>query len=378
MKILLAPDKFRGSLSAEEVCTAMAEGIALVSGDIEIVALPMADGGEGTLEILRAYTHGSTHLAHVSDPLGRGIEAPFGLSGDGQVAFIEMAKASGLSLLKKQEQNPLHTSTLGTGQLVREALQKDVSEIVLGIGGSATNDAGMGLAVALGYEFLDKNGKTLIPNGQNLSAIANIKSPSQNITKNVKISVACDVANPLFGSNGAAHIFAAQKGASAQEILLLDEGLQNIARIVKQDLGKDFAQIPGAGAAGGLGFGLMTFADAQLKAGVHLLMDFMDFDQHLPNTNLILTGEGKFDAQTLGGKLIKGICDKATQHQIPVAVLCGTLDVSPQDLRLMGISYAASVLPRPMTLKEALTHAHRYVCEASYNLVNFYRIVAKY
>lgn len=371
MKILLAPDKFRGSLEAPQVCEAMAEGIRMVSSEIEVVSLPMADGGEGTLDLLLWYSGGKKQFAKVQDPLGRTIEAEYGISADSKTAFIEMATASGLRLLKSEERNPLKTSTFGTGELIKIVVESGVENIILGIGGSATTDAGIGMAAALGWQFLDVDGKELKPIGENLVKIKEIKQPTLPLYKtSLNIKVACDVTNPLFGESGAAYIYGPQKGADKEAVELLDKGLQNIAEVFNKDFGKDYAQIAGTGAAGGLGFGLMSFVNAELKEGVKLLMDFCDFDKNLKEVNLIITGEGKIDSQTLQGKLIKGITDKATHIKIPIVAICGTLDVSPKELQEIGINYATSILNRPMNLEDALKYGYEGVRNATFYLVN--------
>ncbi len=371
MKILLAPDKFRGSLEAPQVCEAMAEGIRMVSSEIEVVSLPMADGGEGTLDLLLWYSGGKKQFAKVQDPLGRTIEAEYGISADSKTAFIEMATASGLRLLKSEERNPLKTSTFGTGELIKIVVESGVENIILGIGGSATTDAGIGMAAALGWQFLDVDGKELKPIGENLVKIKEIKQPTLPLYKtSLNIKVACDVTNPLFGESGAAYIYGPQKGADKEAVELLDKGLQNIAEVFNKDFGKDYAQIAGTGAAGGLGFGLMSFVNAELKEGVKLLMDFCDFDKNLKDVSLIITGEGKIDSQTLQGKLIKGITDKATHIKIPIVAICGTLDVSPKELQEIGINYATSILNRPMNLEDALKYGYEGVRNATFYLVN--------
>ncbi|GAB2613673.1 glycerate 3-kinase [Emticicia sediminis] len=371
MKILLAPDKFRGSLDAPQVCEAMTEGIRMVSPEIEVVSLPMADGGEGTLDLLLWYSGGKKQTTKVQDPLGRIIDAKYGLSADGKTAFIEMATASGLRLLKNEERNPLKTSTLGTGELIKLVLEAGVENIILGIGGSATTDAGIGMATALGWQFLDENGKELKPIGDNLIKIKAMKPPSSTIyNSSLNIKVACDVTNPLFGENGAAYVYGPQKGADKQAVEHLDKGLQNIANVFERDFGKNYALISGTGAAGGLGFGAMAFINAELKEGVKLLMDFCGFDKNLKDVNIIITGEGKIDNQTLQGKLIKGITDRATHAKIPIAAICGTLDVSPQELQEIGINYATSILNRPMDLEDALKYGYEGVRNATFYLVN--------
>ena len=368
MKILLAPDKFRDSLDAQQVCQAMTEGIAMVSSEIEVVSLPMADGGEGTLDLLLWYSGGKKIKIKVSDPLGRIIEAEYGISANGKTAFIEMATASGLRLLTQEERNPLITSTFGTGELIKSAIETGVENIILGIGGSATNDAGIGMAHALGWHFLDDKGQELVPIGENLVKIKNIIPPPA--PDGMAIVVACDVTNPLYGENGAAYIYAPQKGANIAMVKQLDAGLQNISAIIEKDFEKNIASVAGTGAAGGLGFGAMFFLNAELKEGVKLLMDLCDFDEKLKDVNLIITGEGKIDGQTLQGKLIKGITHRANKFNIPIAAICGTLDVSPKELQEIGINYATSILNRPMNLDDALKYGYEGVQNATFYLVN--------
>jgi glycerate kinase len=375
MKFLLAPDKFRGSLTAYEVCQAMSDGIREVIPEAEIVVLPMADGGEGTAEILTLNAGGKMHTAFVSDPLGRRIEADYGLSADGQTAYIEMATASGLRLLYSDERNPLKTTTFGSGQLILEASEKGARHIILGIGGSATTDGGIGMAAALGWQFLDANGVALPPNGESLVKIQQIKPP-QHLPE-ITVEVACDVTAPLFGPDGAAHVYAPQKGADAAMVAQLELGLQHLAWVVKRDFGVDIAQVAGTGAAGGLGFGALFFLNAVLKEGVKIVMEQTHFESHLTDTDLVLTGEGKIDEQTLQGKLIAGIAGAAQKRDIPVAALCGALMVSPADLAHLGIAYATSILPRPMSLQEAIPYAYEGVKNSTHYLVKLLNQVKK-
>lgn len=365
MKILLAPDKFRGSLDAPQVCQAMAEGINMVSTDIETVSLPMADGGEGTLDLLLWYSGGQKKTARVHDPLGRIIEAEYGVSADGKTAFIEMATASGLSLLKPEERNPLLTSTYGTGELIKAAMEAGVDHIIMGIGGSATTDAGIGMAKALGWQFLDAANQEVEAVGGNLSLIQKI-IPSPLISQLPKFQIACDVTNPLYGINGAACVYGPQKGANIEAVNILDKGLEDFVKIT--GLPEEVFESQGFGAAGGLGFGCVFFLNATLKEGVKLLMDFCDFDTHLADVDLIITGEGKIDIQTLQGKLVKGITIKA--GKIPVAAICGTLDATPPQMQEIGISYAASILTRPQTLDEALKAGYIGARDTTFYLVN--------
>lgn len=370
MKILLAPDKFRGSLTAAEVCEAMSEGIRKALPNAEILAIPMADGGEGTAEILTHNAGGQMHSVSVSDPLGRKIMAEFGLAADGKTAYLEMAAASGLRLLQSHERNPLQTSTFGTGELIQEALNKGAQQLILGIGGSATTDGGVGMAAALGWRFEDKSGRNLVPNGGSLGQIQKIIPPA-NFTQ-INIQVACDVTAPLYGPTGAACVYASQKGANAEMVVQLDEGLKHLANLIQRDFGVDLAQVAGTGAAGGLGFGLLFFLNATLKEGVKIVMEQTYFEEKLLGVDLVFTGEGKMDDQTLQGKLIAGIAKAAQHNGIPVVALCGTLLITPEEVQRIGLSFATSILNRPMTLDEAIAYAHQGVSDSACQLTKFF------
>lgn len=367
MKILLAPDKFKGSLTAHQVCDAMTEGIRLAHPDAEVVALPMADGGEGTAEVLTLATGGTSVRLSVLDPLGRPVEATYGLSADRQTAFIEMSQASGLRLLKKDEYNPLLANTFGTGQLILDAISHGVSHIVLGIGGSATNDGGTGMAAALGWQFRDEQNNSIQPCGGNLSTIHRILPPASPLTQTV--DVACDVTNPLYGPTGASAIYGPQKGASSNDIETLDQGLRHLAQLIQDQFGVDLADVPGAGAAGGMGAGALFFLNATLKEGVKVVMEQTHFVDHLAGVDLVLTGEGKMDNQTLQGKLIHGITQQARAAHIPTVAICGTLEAQPNEITALGLTAAFSVLNRPLSLDEALNTAYDAVRQTTFNVL---------
>lgn len=373
MKILLAPDKFRGSLTARQVADAMAEGVQQAYPGAEIVTLPVADGGEGTAAILTEATNGTWHRVRVQDPLGRPIEAGFGISGDGTTAFVEMAQASGLALLHPNERDPGKTSTIGTGELIREAVARGARHVVLGIGGSATNDAGIGMAEALGWQFLDKADQPLFPNGHSLPRINRIVSPAASIIEGVQFTIACDVINPLHGRDGASYVYADQKGATPLLKLWLDVGLRTIAKVIQQQFGVDVADIPGAGAAGGLGAGALFFLNATLRPGVDVVLDAVGFDRHLSDADFVFTGEGKLDRQTLDGKLLKGIAHRAKQQHVPVIALCGTLELNTADVDALGLTAAFSVLNRPQSLETAFASAYDDVRRATFNVCRLLR-----
>ena len=329
--------------------------------------MPMADGGEGTAEVLTHATDGTWQTLTVQDPLNRPIEAGFGMSGDGQTAFIEMAQASGLRLLQPAEYNPFQATTFGTGQLIAEAVSKGVKHIVLGIGGSATNDAGTGMAAALGWQFLDASGQPIRPCGGNLAQIQTIIPPKEAQT--LSVDVACDVTNPLVGPQGATYVYGPQKGAKPADLPVLDDGMIHLAQLIQQQFGIDLATMPGAGAAGGLGAGAVLFLNGHLTEGVNLLMKHTQLAEKMTGADLVLTGEGRLDNQTLQGKLIAGITRLAQAQSIPVVALCGSLQLAPDQLNALGLTSAFSIMPGPTTLNDALTHAAEYVMRATFQVV---------
>ncbi|WP_353721463.1 glycerate kinase [Dyadobacter sp. 676] len=373
MHILVAPDKFRGSLEAAEVCDAVNDGIKKAYPQARVTAIPLADGGEGTAKILTQVTGGWEVPVTVMDPLNRQTKATYGISGDHEVAFIEMAAASGLSLLKAEERNPLLTSTFGTGQLIVDALDRGVKKIILGIGGSATTDGGIGMAEALGYAFKDAEGHTLLPNGGSLGKIAFIDKHNADPRLGlVSIVVACDVTNPLYGKDGAAFVYGPQKGADPEMVAKLDQGLENLSQVATRVFGRDVSQMPGAGAAGGLGAGCLWFLNAELKEGISIVMEQCNVATLVANADLVITGEGKIDEQTLAGKVVKGLAALCKGRRVPLAVVCGTLQITPEQARAVGITYATSVLNRPMDLNSAQNEAFQLVSDATFQLVRLF------
>lgn len=373
MNILVAPDKFRGSLEAAEVCDAIENGVKKAYPDAKVTTIPLADGGEGTSKILTRQANGSEVTITVMDPLNRPVKATYGLSEDHQVAFIEMAAASGLGLLKTDERNPLRTSTFGTGQLIVDALDRGVKKIILGIGGSATTDGGIGMAEALGYSFKDSEGHTLLPNGQSLEKIASIdKHNADPRLALVSVVVACDVTNPLFGKEGAAFVYGPQKGADPEIVARLDAGLENLAQVGTRAFGRDVSLVPGAGAAGGLGAGCMWFLDAELKDGISIVMEQCNIASLVEHADLVITGEGKVDEQTLAGKVVKGLAGLCRSHHVPLAVVCGTLQITPEQVQAAGMTYAVSVLNRPMDLDTAQREAYGLVRDATFQLMRLF------
>lgn len=367
MKFVLAPDKYKGSLTGMEFCDAVEEGIKKVFPNAKIVKVPLADGGDGTIEVVKNYLNANLIEVAVLDPLFRPILSSYLLSNDKKTAFIEMAEASGYKLLKKTELNPLETTTIGTGQLIMDALKKGVEEIILGVGGSATNDGGMGMASALGFEFVDNNGVVLKPIGKNLGKVAKIRKDTiPKKLASVKISVACDVSNRFYGPGGAAYVYGPQKGAGKKEVKVLDAGLENFASIVKSDFGIDLQTINGAGAAGGLGGGAVVFLNATLKSGIDLIKEISDFDTAISKADWIITGEGRLDAQTLSGKTIAGVLASAQKKGIPVAALCGAVQLTRNEQEKAGLNYVCAISNEKESLEMAIQKSYENLVRAAY------------
>ena len=368
MKFVIAPDKYKGSLTAFEFCNAVEEGLNRALEKVEIIKMPLADGGDGTIDVVKHYLKGDIVKVNVNDPLFRTVEAAYLLSQETRISYIEMAEASGLNLLREDEKNCMLTTTLGTGELIADALQKGAKEIILGIGGSATNDGGIGMASALGFRFLDKNNAVLEPKGENLIHIKTIDSSQVNaLLKNVEVKVACDVTNPLYGKNGAAYIYASQKGASNEDLAALDNGLRNYSKIVQRQFGIDTQQIEGAGAAGGMGAGSVVFLNAQLTSGIELIKELADFDTSIKDADWVITGEGKLDDQTLSGKTISGVIKSAKNQNIPVAALCGSVNISVETQKELGLDYAISIVKGISDLEEAMASSYTNLVHAAYN-----------
>ena len=356
MRILISPDKFKNSLTAYQVCDAVERGIRKVRKEAEVIKLPLADGGEGTLEILEKELKAQRIELEVSDPLFRPVKAHYLLNGD--KAYIEMAKASGLPLLKSFEKSAMKTSTYGTGELIADAVEKGAKEIFVMIGGSATNDGGCGMAEALGAKFYSKAGKELKTiRGGDLNQLGKIDVSALESYREVKFIVLSDVQNPLTGPNGASHIFGAQKGASDSEILKLDVGLKNLALLMND--GKD--QKPGAGAAGGLGYGLMSFLNAEIRSGIDQVFELLNYDMHLQNVDIVITGEGKLDTQTLNGKVIAGVCSKAKKDNIPIGIICGIAEDVDHVKTSLGIKMIYQVDEKSTSFQDSMKNAAKYV-----------------
>jgi glycerate kinase len=354
-KIVIAPDSFKGSISAKEVCEAVERGIRAVIKDIEIIKVPMADGGEGTVETLVDATKGKIINLEVLDPLGKKVESYFGMLGDGKTAVIEMALASGLTMVPLDQRNPLITTTYGTGQLIKAALDQGCREFIIGIGGSATNDGGVGMAQALGVKFLTKSGQEIGFGGGNLSLIDRIEIDSLDPRiKQSVFKVACDVDNPLCGQKGASFVFGPQKGATAEAVSLLDANLAHLAAIIKRDVNIDVKDEPGAGAAGGLGAGLMAFCNAELQRGIKLIIEATQLEDKIKDADLVITGEGQMDFQTAHGKTPYGVAQVAKKYNVPVIALVGRIGTGVEDLYTKGINTVFSITEGPISLEESI------------------------
>ena len=364
MRILLAPDKFKKTLSANEVCAAMTEGIQAVDSSIEVISQPLADGGEGTSDLLqKAFGLDKVELK-VADPFFQPIDACY-LKNE-KVAFVEMANASGLELLIGREPKALEATTFGTGELIEHALNQGVEEIYLMIGGSATNDGGTGMAKALGYTFSTSDGSAFSATGAGTLKLDSIsKNDIHPRIAEVKFTVLCDVQNPLLGENGASYVYGPQKGATDEDIIELEAGMQTLAKV----LDNGFENIPGAGAAGGLGYGAMSFLGAELKPGIQSVMEMTGFEQKLEGVDVIITGEGKMDLQTVEGKVIAGVSEVANKSNIPFGVVCGLAEHKEQVQSQIKAYDIRPLVNEEVTVPEAMANAYQLVKERTEELV---------
>lgn len=362
MKIIIAPDKFKNSLTGLAFCNAVEEGIKSITQNIEIVKLPLADGGDGTIEVVNFYLKGKVLNLTVNNPFFKPIKASYLFSETSKTAFIEMAEASGIKVLKTNELDCKNATSLGTGEIIIDAINKGAKKIILGIGGSATNDCGVGMATALGYRFLDKDNKEVKPTGANLSKIVTIDNASVHAKlKEIDFKIACDVNNPLYGKNGAAFVYGNQKGASEKDIFLLDKGMQDFSKVVQNIFNIDVQKIKGAGAAGGLGMASKIFLNGTLETGIQLIKKLADFDTQIKDADWIITGEGKLDFQTLSGKTIKGVLNSAKKKHIPVATFCGKIELNKNELKEIGIGYAKDIVSIANNLDDAIQNSYTYL-----------------
>lgn len=378
MKVVIAPDSFKDSLTAKQVANAIAEGLLDIMPNTECLCVPVADGGEGTMRALVDATRGTRHRVQVTGPLSIPVDAEFGVLGDGVTAVIEMASASGIELVPQEQRNPMVATSYGTGELVSAALDLGVESIIVAIGGSATNDGGIGMMTALGARFLDANGELVAPNGKGLLELASV-----DVTKldprltQTRIVCACDVDNPLTGEKGASAVFGPQKGATPEMIKSLDAGMQRYAAVIKSALNIDVKNQPGAGAAGGMGAALMAFMQAELRPGIQIVLEAVELEAKLHGADLVITGEGRIDGQTIHGKTPVGVSRLAQKKGIPTIALAGALGDGCMALRSAGINSCFSVLSKPCTLDDALENAEQNVRYAAQNLAGVLALLTK-
>ncbi len=360
MLVIFAPDSFKGSMTSRQAAMAMQRGIQKVFPKARCLSFPMADGGEGTLEALVAYTKGKYYYKKVTGPDRKPVRAKYGLSRDGSTAIIEMAQASGMTLLNRRSRNPLKTTTFGTGELILTAANKGVKNIIVGIGGSGTNDGGAGMTQALGVKFINKYGRVIKTplTGGILGDVAEIDcSQISPLISKVSISIACDVTNILCGKQGASHVFAQQKGATPQMVKLLDKNLRAFGELIEKSLGIDVFTLEGGGAAGGLGAGLVAFAGARLERGIEIVIKASGIEKQMKKADLVLTGEGRIDGQTIYGKAVIGIAKLAKQYDVPVVAIGGSLGKDANVVLDYGIDKIESCIKEGMTIEEVMSNA---------------------
>ncbi|SIT73853.1 glycerate kinase family protein [Edaphobacillus lindanitolerans] len=355
MNIIIAMDSFKGSVTSMEAGEAVASGIRTAVPGARHTIIPLADGGEGTADALVRATGGHLIRTRVTGPLGEPVDATYGLLGDGETAAIEIAETCGLTLVPESERNPNNTTTYGVGELILDAIDRGAQSFIIGLGGSATNDAGVGMLQALGYRFLDETGEEVPRGGKALGAIRSIDTAAVHPSlRGVLIQVACDVNNPLYGEQGAAHIYGPQKGADQETVKELDDGLRNFARVVREHFGIDVQAIQGAGAAGGLGAAFAGLLGGELRSGIDLMLEAVDLNEHLKGADLVITGEGKLDAQSSMGKTAMGVAGLAKELGVPCVALAGSVTEDAAALNELGVTAYYSIMWEPMSLKDAM------------------------
>ncbi len=374
-KILIASDSYKESLSSIEVGCAIKEGFSKIYKDVEYEIVPVADGGEGTVDTLISATGGQRIEVTVKGPLGDEVLAYYGISGDKETAYLEMAKASGIDLVEKEKRNPFETSTYGTGQLLKDALDHNVKRIIIGIGGSATNDGGIGMLNALGVKFFDENNNEIHCNNSGLSRLSSIDTSGlDDRIKDIEIIVACDVDNPLCGPNGATYVYGPQKGAKENDLAILDENLYKYSKLVEKQLNIQTSSLKGAGAAGGLGFGLVSFLGARLESGIDMILSHLGFEESLKNCNLVITGEGRIDFQTVKNKAPIGVAKHAKKYNIPVIAISAVLGNGYEAVYDYGIDSVFSIVSSVTTLEEAYANTKENLEKTSESIARLLNI----
>lgn len=374
MKIVFAPDSYKGSLSAERICQLLDRAAKKVLGDCETVGIPVSDGGEGAAGVVVAATKGHFRRLSVCGPMGTPVEAKYGIF-HGDCAMIEMAEASGLPLVAAEERNVRRATTFGTGELIRDALEQGIRKFHIAIGGSATNDGGIGCAAALGVRFFDEMERELEPIPENLGHISRIDTSGiHKAVKEADFTVICDVTNPLLGETGATRIFGPQKGATPEDQEFLEAGMTNYAAVLEKTFGKDIAGIPGAGAAGGLGAGLMAFAGATLQRGIETILDILEFDRVIAGADLVITGEGRMDNQSVYGKVPSGVGMAAKKQGIPCVAIVGGMGTGASDIYEYGVDSVITTINGIMTIEEAMEHAEELFLNAAERLFRMVRV----
>lgn len=377
MNIVIASDSYKGSCSTLEVAGSIEKGFKRIYPRANITKIPIADGGEGTVDAIVHWVNGSYETVQVLDPLGERIEAKYGVI-HGDTAIIEMAAASGLTLVDQNRMNPLITTTYGTGQLIRSAMENGIRKIYVGLGGSSTNDCGVGMAQALGYSFKDRNGNEVGFGGGVLSSIVEIDfSKAHPLLKETEIIILSDVDNPLYGPSGAAYVFAPQKGADAHMVKTLDDHLRYFNGIITKYLAEDMSSYPGVGAAGGLGFGMMAFCNAKLVPGIEEVLNIVHMDKHLKNADLVFTGEGRIDGQTKHGKVPLGVAKRALKYDVPVIAIVGSIGEGYKENYDLGMDIILDIVNKPMTLEEAFKHAPALIAEEAEKAARIFKLIDK-
>ena len=356
MKIVVSIDSLKGSLTSIEAGNAIKDGILSVDKDIEVVVMPLADGGEGTVDALVEGMNGEKQIISVTGPINEKVEATYGILKDSNTAIIEMAQSSGLPLVPKELRNPLNTTTYGVGEIIKEAINKGCRNFIVGIGGSATNDGGVGMLQALGFRFYDKDNNLVGLGGKVLNEIVKIDTTSKlDELDECNFKIACDVNNPLYGLNGASHIYGPQKGATPEIVEELDKGLINFSQVVKKDLNKDVAQVPGVGAAGGLGFAFLAFLNSKLESGIKIILDEINLEETIKDADFVITGEGRLDNQTAMGKAPIGVAKLAKKHGAKVIAMAGCVTDDAVKCNEEGIDAYFAIVNKSMSIEEAMT-----------------------